>query len=45
MPEPDVQQPLTFVATDDVAACDPATGVCEVPASAEPARGDDDGAR
>jgi hypothetical protein len=44
MPEPDVQ-PLTFVAADDAAACDPVTGVCALPASVQPTPEDDDGAR
>lgn len=44
MPEPDVQS-LTFVAADDAVACDPVTGVCEIPSSGQPAPEDDDGAR
>ncbi|NOV97841.1 hypothetical protein [Isoptericola halotolerans] len=37
--------PLTFLAVDDAAACDPVTGVCAVPDAEEPARRDDDVAR
>lgn len=41
---PEHVQPLTFVAADDAAVCDPVTGVCAVPGT-EPAPSDDDGAR
>ncbi|NOW00201.1 hypothetical protein [Isoptericola chiayiensis] len=42
MPEP--VQPLTFLAADDAAVCDPVTGVCAAPDD-ESEVGNDDGAR